>query len=405
MPSLRTPLRTNRPPILSPLVPAVLAAAFGFGFFLLFLQGTVGLVDASGHVVGRDLINLYVAGTLIGEGKVAVLFDSEGYLAELRRIVGDPDYPKHYWSYPPLALPLAQLVAQVPYPVALFGWYAAGAAAILAAAWLVRLPLGWGILTALSPAAILSMLSGQNGPFVAALMVAAVVWGAGGRIHRAGLAWAALAAKPHLGVAVLPMLLAQRRFGVIATGALYLALAVGLTALAYGGEMWTRFLTATSAQQRHVLEVWDGILLYIMPTLFVQGRLWELGLGAAYALHAAGALATVVLLVRAAPAARDDVRGWLTWLTLGTFLLLPYSFLYDLVVLQLVLALWQREPGRLFALREGFVARLLWAVAWLVPVLAIPSAAYLSIQPVPFLLLFLLWRRAVARQRATAPAD
>ncbi len=388
---------------------AGLIAVLGAAVLAVYFVSAADLVDTSGQRVGRDFLNLHVAGTLIGEGRVAALFDGAAYLAALREIVGDPDYPDHNWSYPPLVFPLAQAVAALPYALALALWHAAGIAAVVAAARVLGLCATWGAVVAFSPAGVLAIYTGQNGLFAAALVAVAVHLGQAGRPVAAGLAWAVLAAKPHLGLVVLPMLGVQRRPGVILAGGVFLALGIGATLALYGPEPWQRFLADTAPQQRAVVERGEGLLLWLMPSFFIQGRLWGLGLSGAYALHALGALLALVLLARSLPERRGTGRGtgrdWLTWLVLGTFLLLPYSFFYDVVVYQLVLALWHRTPGRLFAMAEGKAACYLWALAWLMPVVGIASAAYLGLQPMPFFLMVLLWRRAIAGRQVPAPAD
>jgi hypothetical protein len=109
---------------------------------------------------------------------------------------------------------------------------------------------------------------------------------------------------------------------------------------------------------------------------------------------------SIVLLVRALPGRDAEVRNWLTWLLLGTFLLLPYNFLYDMVAFQAVLALWHREPGALFGMRERRLALALWGIAWFLPYLSILGARLLQLQITPLFLLFLLWRRSLSSRTA-----
>lgn len=379
------------------LIAAILAAAAGGLLLMIYFVALTGLRDLTCHLVGRDFVNLYLAGDLLDAGRGAVLFDGAAYLAELRAWLG-PDYPVHNWSYPPLIFPLAEALALLPYPAALLAWYGTGALALAAALRLAGLPAFWMPLVLLSPAAVLNILAGQNGFFIAALILAALFWAERGKPLRAGLAWALVAVKAHLGLAVLPMLIGQGRARVIAAGAAFLGLAVALTLLRYGTDPWAGFLGETAPAQRRVIEAWQGLFQYLMPTLFMQARLLGADIATAYAIHALGAAIAVLLLARAWPGRRGDTRDWLTWLCLATFLLLPYSFLYDMVILQAALALWHREPEALFALRDAALARMLWIALWALPYLALAAAVLAALQPAPFLLFFLLWRRAAARR-------
>lgn len=379
--------------------------------WILFAYGVSldGLRDVNGHLVGRDFLNLHVAGSLMNKGEAEILLDRFAYLDALRAMVGDPDYPIHSWSYPPLLLPLAQGLALLPYPAALAVWTVGGTLALALAGRMLGLGSGWAWLVLASPAATICLLAGQNGLFAAALMAGAVGLAHRGQVVRAAGCWTLLAAKPHLGALALPMLLRQRNYRVIlATAALLGALVAATTGL-YGPDPWIAFFTRTTALQRHVVETWEGAIVFTMPTLFMQGRMLGLPIPTAYLLHGVGALLAVALLLRSLPQRDGNVRIWLTWFTLGTFLLLPYSFLYDLVALQLVLALWRDDPEGLFGVASRRLAVALWATAWLLPYLSIALAAAAGVQIVPLALALMLWRLprsgAPAHPGTARPAD
>jgi hypothetical protein len=202
------------------------------------------------------------------------------------------------------------------------------------------------------------------------------------------------------------MLLGQRRFAVIATGAVVLSVMIGLTVLRYGWLPWAQFLTITTGNQLEVIESWRGQLQATVPTWFMQGRLLNADFPVAYALHFGLAATTLVLLVRAWPGQKGDLREWLTWLVCGSFLLLPYAYVYDLVIYQAMLAFWRREPGALFARGNGILSQMFWVLGWVAPALTIVTAALYSVHVLPFYLLYLLWRRGIAARREPAePAD
>jgi len=311
-------------------------------YFLMLLAYHISLhsgFDFSGHLVGRDFINMYLGGNLIGEGRMAVLFQTAQYLDSVREWLG-PNYPIHNWSYPPSLFPVVEALAKLPYYLAYFAWTLGGVLMLGYA--LRRLDVTWFWMFAvfLSPAGVWNILAGQNGYYISALLIIALQASYTNARLTAGIFWSLATIKPHLGVLALPLLVGQKRYGVILSGTMIFAVMIGGVTLRYGLEPWQQFFEITVKEQRIILETWTGLLETIIPTAFMQGRLWGLPIWAAYTLHSVVALLTFGLLVHAWRGAEFDLRDWITWFALGTYLLLPYSFVYDFVLLQVVLVLW-----------------------------------------------------------------
>ncbi|MGP1355050.1 glycosyltransferase family 87 protein [Roseicyclus sp.] len=396
-PPPRTGGEAGRRPNRAALAVVLATAAVSVALLVLYASGVEGGRDDAGLIYGRDFVNLHLAGRIIAEDRLPVLFDNAAYMEALRAWLG-PGYSVHHWSYPPSLLWLAEGFGRLPYPVALLIWTLAGAGLLILALRVCGVPAWLGALACLSPAGLLNILAGQNGFLTAALFLLAVLATVASRPLGAGLAWAALTMKPHLGVVVLPWLLASRRWGAIGAGTLFLAVLVGATIWRYGTEPWVLFVTETMPFQRRVLEEWQDVLTYLVPTLFMQGRLLGFPTEVAYALHAGGVALAVWLLVHGWPR-RDDLRDTLTWIALGTFAILPYSFVYDLVLLQAVLLLWIHEPEKLFGTRQVARGAALWCLAWVLPFASALIAASVNLQVAPFFLLLMLWCRARAARR------
>jgi len=368
--------------------------------YLLYLSGLqAGGFDAAGLLLGRDFLNLHFAGTLLGQGEMTTLFDQQAYAEAMRAHLGR-DYTIHNWSYPPHMFPVAQLAASLPYFVALGLWTLIGVALTCVGARLAGVPLAWLLPIVLSPAVTVNLLAGQNGTYTAGLLLLALTLAERRRWLGAGLCWALLTVKPHLGLLALPMVLLRRQWRIVAAGAVCLSVIVALTLALYGAEPWRLFLTETTAQQRVVVEEWRGLLLKLMPTAFIAGRLAGLETGAAYLLHGGVAVLTLLLLWRSWPGQGGTLRDWITWFSLGTFLLLPYSFYYDLVIVQVMLVLWVGDPKGLFPTRSEAVAQIAWYVAWFLPYLCYLAAFAWNLQPAPVLLLLMLFGRVMAQRRA-----
>jgi hypothetical protein len=105
------------------------------------------------------------------------LFDAPRYVAALRAWLGEV-YQVHLWSYPPLAFPLAEVLAAFPYIAALALWTGAGAVGLVLAGRFSGLPLGWSLGLAFAPASAMCIYTGQNEMFSGALILFAVAAGA-----------------------------------------------------------------------------------------------------------------------------------------------------------------------------------------------------------------------------------
>ncbi|WP_299891603.1 glycosyltransferase family 87 protein [uncultured Ruegeria sp.] len=346
--------------------------------------------DFGDYVVGRDFLNTHTGGMLISEGRWGILFQPENYWVEIKKLHG-ADYPVHGWSYPPLLWPVSQFLALFPYFPAYLIWTLSGMGLVFVAARICGLKWFWGVFVCLSPAGVWNIFAGQNGFFISSLMMIAVALKLKNRNVAAGLTWAMVAIKPHLGLCVLPMLVGQRRLRVIVWGAVFLAGAIALTAFFYGFEVWRLFLAVTSKGQVHVIETWEGPVQWMMPSPFMQGRLLDFGVGQSYLFHIAFALICAVLLILRWPGRSQSLSRWILWLVLGTLLLLPYSFVYDLVMLQFAAAMWFERDRNLFSGRAQRREPIVIAIVWLLPILSALGALAFRVQFAPFFLLFVLY--------------
>ncbi|PRY76000.1 uncharacterized protein DUF2029 [Yoonia maritima] len=369
-----------------------LMISIGLTYFISAENGR----DFAGLVLGRDFLNLYTAGGLLAEDKVGVLFSQNAYMEVITERYGD-DYSAHNWSYPPTVFWVAIVVAKLPYMLALLGWYIVGVALIAVAVRALELDGKWVLFIVLSPAGLLNIIAGQNGFITASLLCFAFCYSQRS-VVRSGVSWALLTFKPHLGIVAIPMLIVRHEWRLIGCGAIAFGLLVFATVLVWGTEPWNMFFSITAEQQRLVLENWRGAINLLVPTGFMQGRMFNFGTGDAYLLHAAYALVAVLLSIRALPLRDVCVRSWLTWFTLTTFSVLPYYFLYDLVVFHIMLAMYVRDPEKLFGLSPK-ASELAWAFMWLMPVIGTVIALVLSVHLFPLLLLCMLWQQRLLRHQ------
>lgn len=301
-----------------------------------------------GQVVreGRDFVNVWEGGRLVLQGRDDAIYDRPLYRANLERdaeVVGG-----YAFSYPPHILPLAAPFGLFSYRVALALWTLLGLLVFWHAArpWLdeVGLP-GWAAL--ILPAGFVNIWAGHFGFMIGAL--ALYGWRhSADRPGSAGFAFALMTVKPHLGVLVPPILLARRRWAAAAWAAVGAGLLVLVSLLVVGTEPWITYFTSTLPYQAELAGTLNEKAAYVpmMPTVERAMRLVtgnDVLIVAAWV--AAGAIAAGILIWAFWRGALVRELGLLS--ILAVFPILPYSFVYDMVSISLVVlvfaARWRGE--------------------------------------------------------------
>ncbi len=306
---------------------------------------TTGLTDADGEQLARDFINFWSGARLAASGQLAQAYDTGFFNEYQRSLVGQAAEFKMY-SYPPVAALLTLPLAALDFGAALALWMALGTALCIA---LLARTLPWrmaAVAVLASPAVFINAVSGQNGQFSAILFAGGVLL-LERRPILSGVLFGALCYKPHLGV-LLPFVLAGgghwRAFAsAVATVAVLIVASLAL----FGPEAWAEFFQQASIQ-RALME--QGYTFWRrMPTVFAAMRISGAGLPAAYAVHAISAIAAAIATIMIWRGnCRMIVKG--AALIVGTLLVVPYAWDYDLVALTFVVA-WLAHD----AMRTGFL--------------------------------------------------
>ena len=101
-------------------LPWVIGGALSLQLFWVdFIHSDGGRIDGKA-VWGRDFVNLWTGGKLLGEGGAGAIYDVEQYRAFLAALFGP--LGKHNYSYPPMTFPIAELFSLMPYGLALALW-------------------------------------------------------------------------------------------------------------------------------------------------------------------------------------------------------------------------------------------------------------------------------------------
>lgn len=313
----------------------LLSAAALFLLAVYFAHGD-GRLDFARHARGRDFVNLWTAGRLIGEGRWLQVFDPNAFMAAHHRLF-DPRLPFHFWSYPPPGLLLAAPWAWAPgYFAALVAWTVFGLLALAPAA---RAALAQGdgrldgrefVLLMLCPAVAVNVGLGQNGAVTAALLLGGLAL-LDARPLAAGALLGLLVFKPQVALLLPVMVVAGGRWR---TAAAAVGSAVALLALStflFGVESWRAFLAGSVPMQGQMLRFGSGPFMSMMPSAFMSARLLGAPWTAALAVQAPFTLAGGWLVWRAwrtpgaAPVDRTAV------LAVVTFVASPQGFNYDLI--------------------------------------------------------------------------
>ena len=297
-----------------------------------------GLIMKTGHIWGRDFVNVWVGGHLAIEGRTDILYARPEYVAYLRDLVG-PLKP-HFYSYPPSSLFLAAPLAYLPYPVAFAVWIIASLGLFLWAArpFTKQVPSFPLLFAAVTPAGIVNIWAGHYGFLIGALWLACF-----SRLERrpggAGVFAALMTIKPHLGLLLPPILLARRYWKTILVASAGAVALFALSALIFGFDLWREYLTDMSRFQASLLKDRGSFFLTMMPGTFTSIRFIDRSHDTiAWSLHFCAA-AAALFMVWQAERRGAKIEELCFIAATATFLILPYAFNYDMTVVCLGFAL------------------------------------------------------------------
>jgi arabinofuranan 3-O-arabinosyltransferase len=356
-----TALYAPAPP-LAPTDPRRLIAVLGLAVLLAelvflggaFFQGFF-IADKSGHGIANDFVNVWAAGRLVLDGHAAQTYDWTIHRQVQEAAVGHAFEGAYRWHYPPPFLFAAALAALLPFIPAGLAWLSVtGALYAAAIRGIVGDRVGW--LFALGfPGALWNVTAGQSG-----FLTTALIGGALGLMERqpvlAGCCLGLLTYKPQLGVLFPLVLIATGRWRVIMAAATTAVALAALSWLAFGSAPWLAMMQTLSTANQLVLT--DGGMGWgKLQSAF--GLVRALGGGETLAWFVQGAL-SVAIAAALVWLWRSDAPFELkaAALAVGTVLVTPYVFAYDLVVLAVPIAFLLR-----IGLAHGFKRHEAYALA------------------------------------------
>lgn len=348
----------------------MLFAEYLLAFLVCYVMAD-GLKGLNGVPLGVDFLGIYSAGTMANSGLSHAVYNWEAHWNLQRAIVGFAS-TYYAWSYPPPFLLVARLLALVPYLWS-FGIYIT---ASFFAYWFVmrrlilpRKELIWVMLA--FPGVFCNLSNGQNGFITATLLGAGLLW-LKKQPWLAGIMFGLLIFKPQFFV-VTPLVLLvtgnKQAFLVTIVTAL---VAVLLSGVILGWEVWQAFLVAASGTIQHVV-LEQGISgWHRMQSTFSCIRMWGGSVPEAYAAQTIVGAPVLLLTLWI-------WRGQASWAVratalCGTILLMtPYVMDYDLVILAIPIAGLMCE-----GIDEGFFPyeKIILMLLWLLPFWARYAASF-----------------------------
>jgi Glycosyltransferase family 87 len=341
-------------------------------------------LDVIGYPIGRDFINDWAGARLAFGGHVETLFDLKDYWSSISALFGRP-LPFHNWSYPPTALLLLWPLSHLSYFFGLALWTLAFFSAFLATSlafvgrpWRMRMALE----LACAPACIINAVGGQNGFVTGALMLAGIFL-IRKRPILAGVLFGLMTFKPQLGLVLPFALIALGAWRTLFSACIVACLLIAASILAFGLEPWRDYLGVTSHYELLALQHFRGFFTYMMVSPLAGGRTF--GLSFAVASWLQTILSLVVLAISTLVVRRtQDPRQQALILTSAAALMTPYAFNYDLTALSAALTWRLIETDG-----DSEAKRLLFRVAWLMPILIMPlNALHVGLAPLVILAVF-----------------
>jgi alpha-1,2-mannosyltransferase len=357
------------------------------------------ILDPAGYQVGRDFLNTWMGGKSAFSGGPAAWFDFRTYTAAVQKLIGDPDLPPLFWSYPPHILLFIWPFGLLGYLPAYALWCATGLALYVRAALAAGVDRKFWLFLAVAPAVTVNIFLGQNGFLTAALLIGGLA-NLDRRPAVAGILFGILTVKPQFGLLLPVMLVLTSRWRVIAVTAATTAALVAATTIWFGASIWTEYLHKVVPQQHWLLSVAGDKGWPIVSSAFVNARLIGLSDEWAWVVQGVSSCVALAAVVWTFWRRRDPVLSSALFVT-ATFLFSPWMLNYDMVVFGWVVALLRARED------ESYLDQGLALVVWTLPVLML----YFGFMRLPTALLVLplfagrlLWRLARSEQRSVAPS-
>lgn len=296
---------------------------------------TVSALFSSGldsAITQKDYANYWLGARFAVNGTTLNLYDFNTYFLHMQELFGN-DIEVRAWSYPPHTLLFLWPLGFLSYKVSIITFFSVGLLMYIFAAkrflekygnkefslvfWAAQLPF-----------VLLTIFTMQNGLHLSALFLFGILF-----MHEkpllAGLCFAIMTVKPQLGIFIPFLLLFRGAWLTVVWAIIFTILLILLSALVFSVSDWQNYISLTLPYQSGVMHNWNGFFIKLMPSLFASLR--GLGIDSYQALNI-----HIIFAIFITP-----IVIWLLYklkhlllssfiLLIGTFLVTPYSFNYDM---------------------------------------------------------------------------
>jgi arabinofuranan 3-O-arabinosyltransferase len=332
------------PPLLAKACLAL--AAFNAAMLVSLYFAHAWLIDADGHLIQTDFVNVWAAGKLALDGHPAQAWDWVIHKQVQVAMLGQDYVGDYAWHYPPPFLFIAMVLAHFSYAAGLTGWAAASFVPYMV---MMRAVVGqrFGLMVgAAFPVVLANTMAGQNGFLTAALLGGTLVL-LPARPALSGICLGLLSYKPQYGLLFPLALIAASQWTAFSAAAVTTVTLALLSWIAFGTESWQAFFHwMPMFSQAFFTE--GRATFYKLQSVFGLVRTLGGSEQVAWTLQwmmSGTVLVGVVMLWRS----RADYALKAAALAAGTLLLTPYLFLYDMMVLAIPVGFLLR-----LGLAEGF---------------------------------------------------
>lgn len=342
--------------------------------------------------IGADFIVFWTAAILTATDRLPEIFDYQKFHAAQTALLGY-EYQLRIWSYPPHFLFYLFPLSWLAYLPAYITWNVVTFTAYVSTITIHRSPVLTVLALAVAPATFINIVCGQNGFISGACYVGGLLLRKHSPIF-SGVLFGLLSYKPHLGILIPIILVAERNWRTLFSGVLTCALLVACSVFVHGQESWMLYASETIRNTTIVLEKVEGFLTYMMPTIFMSGRIYGFEQQTNYLLQA---IMSVIVVVGTYWAVRrtDDFMLRTAIVCVGAFLSSPYALGYDMTIVSaaiiMVVEIGQRTG---FLWGEGVILTMVWFLPIAVIFL---NAGGMPVAPVIVGLLFLMLMNRAGR--------
>lgn len=356
---------------------------------ILFVSATAIWVNVF-HPYETDFISYWAASVLTLQGNPAAAYNVDVHRAVQAKLIefdGLMPFP-----YPPPFLLLVLPAGLLPYPSAAAIWIVTTFSLYFFVARRVWPGSGW--LALAFPAVLVNGIVGQNGFLTASFFIGGMAL-IGRRPFLAGLVLGCLVIKPQLGVLLPLAFISGRQWHAFAGAALSSIGLLLLGLLCFGLDSYRAMLALMPLYGSIAA---DGLVgWHKMVSVYASLRLAGVPAGIAWAAHAAAAAAALLTVWRVwrtdcEPAAKFAL------LTAATFLISPYSYVYDTVIL-VIPFFWLAAAGA-----DRRTLTLLWCLPFVSVAQSWGLNERVNLMPVVTIGLFALVAHRLARRGAAEPA-